>query len=57
MNNGAEPQRIEADLCIYGGTPAGIAAAVQAGRMGLRAVLEGYHKRGTSPFLGNCGLW
>ncbi|WP_239634897.1 FAD-dependent oxidoreductase [Paenibacillus sp. H1-7] len=30
---------VEADLCIYGGTPAGIAAAVQASRMGLKAVI------------------
>ena len=30
---------IEADLCVYGGSPAGIMAAVQATRMGRRAVL------------------
>jgi hypothetical protein len=29
----------EAELCIYGGTPAGITAAVQASRLGRRAVL------------------
>lgn len=34
-----QPHRIEADLCIYGGTPAGIAAAIQASRMGLKAVI------------------
>ncbi|MEF3304008.1 FAD-dependent oxidoreductase [Paenibacillus sp. GYB003] len=34
-----KPLRIEADLCVYGGTAAGIAAAVQASRMGLRAVI------------------
>ncbi|MBD2863190.1 FAD-dependent oxidoreductase [Paenibacillus oceani] len=33
------PLIVEADLCIYGATPAGIAAAVQASRMGLRAVI------------------
>ncbi|MGG1517046.1 FAD-dependent oxidoreductase [Paenibacillus oryzisoli] len=33
------PEHIEADLCIYGATPAGIAAAVQASRMGLRSVI------------------
>ncbi|MFC4807940.1 FAD-dependent oxidoreductase [Paenibacillus sp. GCM10023250] len=33
------PQRIEADLCIYGGTPAGIAAGIQGTRMGLRVVI------------------
>jgi hypothetical protein len=30
---------IEADLCIYGGTAAGVAAAVQAARMGKTAVI------------------
>ncbi|MDF2722543.1 MAG: xanthan lyase [Paenibacillus sp.] len=34
-----KPEVINADLCIYGGTPAGIAAAVQASRMGLKAVI------------------
>lgn len=33
------PLVVETDLCIYGGTAAGIAAAVQASRMGLRAVI------------------
>lgn len=33
------PEVVEADLCIYGGTPAGIAAAVQASRMGLEVVI------------------
>ncbi|TCM98727.1 FAD dependent oxidoreductase [Paenibacillus sp. BK033] len=33
------PEHIEADICIYGATPAGIAAAVQASRMGLRCVI------------------
>src|SRR5947209_10449576 len=30
---------IEADICIYGGTAAGVAAAVQATRMGKKAVI------------------
>src|SRR5436309_251525 len=30
---------IESDVCIYGGTCAGIAAAVQSARMGKKAVL------------------
>ena len=30
---------IKADLCIYGGTAGGVAAAVQAARMGKRTVL------------------
>jgi hypothetical protein len=34
-----EPRTIEADICIYGGCSAGVIAAVQADRMGKRAVL------------------
>jgi thioredoxin reductase len=30
---------IEADICVYGGTPGGVSAAVQAARMGKKAVL------------------
>src|SRR6185295_11414157 len=30
---------IEADVCVYGGTSGGVAAAVQAARMGKRAVI------------------
>ena len=33
------PRVVEADICVYGGTPAGVAAAVQAARMGKKAVL------------------
>lgn len=44
------PVDVTADLCIYGGTPAGIAAAVQASRMGLRTVIAefGSHIGGIS---------
>jgi hypothetical protein len=34
-----EPQAIEADVCVYGGTPAGVTAAIQAKRMGKKALL------------------
>jgi len=34
-----EPQAVEADVCVYGGTPAGVTAAVQAARMGKKAAL------------------
>ncbi len=39
---------IEADVCVYGGSPAGIVAAVQATRLGKRAVLvePGFHLGG-----------
>jgi hypothetical protein len=33
------PQTVEADVCIYGGTPGGVIAAVQVARMGKRAVI------------------
>jgi hypothetical protein len=33
------PKVIEAEICVYGGTPGGVAAAVQAARMGKKAVL------------------
>jgi hypothetical protein len=34
-----EPQVVEADVCVYGGTPGGVTAAVQAARMGKKTVL------------------
>lgn len=34
-----EAEPIEADLCVYGGTPAGITAAVQAAKMGHSVVI------------------
>ncbi len=34
-----EPQTVQADVCVYGGTPGGVAAAVQAARMGKKTVL------------------
>lgn len=36
---GQSPQSIEADLCVYGGTSGGVAAAVQAARTGKSVVL------------------
>ena len=47
----ADPIRtVEADLCVYGGTSGGVAAAVQARRMGKRAVIVefGRHLGGLS---------
>ena len=35
----AEPKAIRCDVLVYGGTPAGVAAAIQAGRMGKRVLL------------------
>ncbi|WP_082252858.1 FAD-dependent oxidoreductase [Bacillus sp. FJAT-27251] len=39
-----EPKVIESDLIVYGATPAGIAAAVQAKRMGLTVVIAEFGK-------------
>jgi hypothetical protein len=36
---GQAPASVEADVCIYGGTSGGVAAAVQAARMGKNVVL------------------
>src|SRR5262245_65026296 len=33
------PKAIEADVCVYGGTPGGVMMAIQASRMGKSAVL------------------
>src|SRR4026209_1471571 len=33
------PKTINVDICVYGGTPGGVAAAVQATRMGKSAAL------------------
>lgn len=38
------PQTIESDVCVYGGTPGGITAAIQAARMGKKTVLLEFSK-------------
>ena len=38
------PQRLKVDVCVYGGTPGGVAAAVQARRMGKTAVLAVFRR-------------
>ncbi|MGN7382915.1 FAD-dependent oxidoreductase [Paenibacillus sp. SAFN-117] len=37
--NPAPPIHVKADVCIYGGSSAGVAAAVQAARMGMKTAL------------------
>ena len=39
-----EPRTIQADVCVYGGTSGGVAAAIQAQRMGRKAVLLEFGK-------------
>ena len=38
------PQVLECDVCVYGGTPGGVAAAVQAQRMGKKAILAVFRR-------------
>ena len=40
----ANPQTITVDLCVYGGTPGGVGAAVQARRLGKTAVLAVFRR-------------
>jgi hypothetical protein len=44
-SSNANPAVYRADLCIYGATSAGIAAAVQAVRMGLKVVVAEFGRR------------
>jgi hypothetical protein len=39
-----KPKVIECDVAVYGGTPAGVTAAIQAGRMGKKAVLLSFNR-------------
>ena len=39
-----EPKTIQVDVCVYGGTPGGVAAAVQARRMGKTAALAVFRR-------------
>lgn len=38
------PKEIECDVAVYGGTPAGVVAAVQAARMGKKVVLLSFNR-------------
>jgi len=38
------PQTIRVDVCVYGGTPAGVGAAVQAGQMGKTTALAVFRR-------------
>ena len=39
-----KPKSIECDVAVYGGTPAGVTAAIQAARMGRRTVLLSFNR-------------
>ena len=39
-----QPELIECDVAVYGGTPAGVAAAIEAARMGKRVVFLSFNR-------------
>jgi len=39
-----EPKQIECDVAVYGGTPAGVTAAIQAARMGRKVVFLSFNR-------------
>lgn len=39
-----EPKRIDCDVLVYGGTPAGVTAAIEAARMGKNTVLLSFNR-------------
>src|SRR5438876_2416444 len=44
LGSSARAAVVESDICIYGGTSGGVAAAIQASRMGKRAVVAEFSK-------------
>ena len=53
----ASAQVVEADLCIVGGTPAGVACAVRAAREGLRVFLVNRHEHLGGLLTSGIGVW
>lgn len=51
------PQNSEADLCIYGGTPGGVACAVRAAREGLSVLLVNRHDHLGGLLTSGIGVW
>ena len=39
-----KPSEIECEVAVYGGTPAGVAAAIEAARMGRKTLLLSFHR-------------
>ena len=44
IKNVLEARGIECDVAVYGGTPAGVTAAIQAARAGKKAVLLSFNQ-------------
>jgi hypothetical protein len=53
----ASAQVVEADLCIVGGTPAGVACAVRAAREGLQVFLVNRHEHLGGLLTSGIGVW
>ena len=53
----AAPENIEADMCIYGGTPGGVACAVRAAREGLSVLLVNRHDHLGGLLTSGIGVW
>ncbi len=51
------PQKLEVDLCIYGGTPGGVACAVRAAREGLSVLLVNRHDHLGGLLTSGIGVW
>jgi hypothetical protein len=51
------PQNFETDLCIYGGTPGGVACAVRAAREGLSVLLVNRHDHLGGLLTSGIGVW
>jgi hypothetical protein len=54
---GLRAETIQADLCIYGGTPGGIAMAVRAAREGLNVVLVNHNGHLGGILSNGLGVW
>src|SRR5437016_4196044 len=53
----ASPPTLDPDLCIYGGTPAGVACAVRAAREGLSVLLVNRHDHLGGLLTSGIGVW
>src|SRR5881397_2446319 len=57
LSKHASPLNIETDLCIYGGTSAGVACAVRSAREGLSVLLVNRHDHLGGILTSGLGVW
>lgn len=57
LNLHAQPSSLKPDLCIYGGTPGGIAMAVRAAQEGLNVVLVNHNGHLGGILSNGLGVW